>query len=185
MTRLEEILQFNHHFIERKEYEQYQTSGLPDKKLVIVSCMDTRLTELLPKAMDLANGDAKFVKNAGAVVSHPFGSVMRSILIAVYELSAEEICVVGHYGCGMSNIHPQQTIDKMIQRGIPETTIETLAAAGIHLPKWLHGFDSVEESVRNSVLVIRNHPLLPKDVPVHGLVIDPDTGRLDVVERGY
>ena len=61
----------------------------PDKKMVILSCMDTRLIELLPKAMNLKNGDAKIVKNAGAIVTQPFGNVMRSILVALYKLKAE------------------------------------------------------------------------------------------------
>jgi carbonic anhydrase len=33
--------------------------------------------------------------------------------------------------------------------------------------------------------VIKNHPLLPKDIPVHGLVIDPKTGKLDLIVNGY
>ena len=51
--------------------------------MVIISCMDTRLVELLPKAMNMRNGDVKIIKVAGAVISHPFGSIMRSILVAV------------------------------------------------------------------------------------------------------
>ena len=53
------------------------------------------------------------------------------------------------------------------------------------LKKWLTGFDSVEETVQHSVETIRNHPLFSKDTPVHGLVIDPNTGKLDVVVNGY
>src|SRR5258708_3714148 len=83
-------------FIERKEYEAFRTDRFPDKKLVILTCMDTRLVELLPRAMGFRNGDVKLVKNAGAIVSHPFGSVMRSIMVAIYELNAEEVIVVGH-----------------------------------------------------------------------------------------
>ena len=71
-------------------------------KMVIISCMDTRLVELLPKAMNMRNGDVKIIKVAGAVISHPFGSIMRSILVAVYELGADEVCVVGHHDCGMA-----------------------------------------------------------------------------------
>ena len=48
--------------------------------------MDTRLTELLPAALGIKNGDVKLIKNAGGVVMAPFGSVMRSLLVAVYEL---------------------------------------------------------------------------------------------------
>ncbi len=47
--------------------------------------MDTRLVELLHKALNLKNGDVKIVKNAGAIINNPFGSIMRSLLIAVYE----------------------------------------------------------------------------------------------------
>jgi carbonic anhydrase len=33
--------------------------------------------------------------------------------------------------------------------------------------------------------MLRQHPLFPPDVPVHGLVIDPETGKLDLVVDGY
>lgn len=95
MVSLTSILEHNQRFVREKKYEPYRTTKFPSKKLVIVTCMDTRLTELLPQAMGLKNGDAKIVKNAGAIVSHPFGSVMRSILVAIYELQAEEVCIVG------------------------------------------------------------------------------------------
>lgn len=62
--------------------------------------MDTRLVELLPRAMNMKNGDIKIVKSAGALVSHPFGSIMRSILVAVYELNADEVYVIGHMIAG-------------------------------------------------------------------------------------
>lgn len=185
MNRLEEILEFNQKFVENRAYEPYKTSKFPDKKLVILSCMDTRLSELLPRAMNLNNGDAKFVKNAGAVVSHPFGSIMRSILVAVYDLGAEEICVIGHYGCGMGSIDPNVTIRKITDSGISEDVIKTLEFAGVDLHSWLKRIDSIPDSVRDSVKMIKDHPLMPNFIRVHGLVIDPETGKLDVVVNGY
>lgn len=56
---IEEIVKYNEEFVARRGYEQYVTSKYPDKKLAILSCMDTRLTELLPAALGLKNGDAK------------------------------------------------------------------------------------------------------------------------------
>lgn len=78
---IDEILKYNKEFVEEKKYEQYKTSKYPDKKIAIITCMDTRLTELLPAALGIRNGDVKIIKNAGGVVSHAFGSVVRSVLV--------------------------------------------------------------------------------------------------------
>jgi len=184
MSILSDILSHNQQFVARREYEPFRTDAFPDKKLVVLTCMDTRLVELLPRAMNLRNGDAKVIKNAGAIVSHPFGSVMRSILVAVYQLMAAEIAVVGHYGCGMTGLSSAEVLQKAIARGISRDTLQTLDRAGINLQQFLTGFDSPENGVRESVAMIRQHPLLPRDVPVHGLMICPDTGRLDLLSDG-
>lgn len=185
MRKLDEILAHNREFVGNREYEKFQTTKFPDKRIVVLSCMDTRLEELLPNAMNMRNGDIKHVKSAGAIVSHPFGSIMRSIMVAIYELNADEVMVVGHYDCGMGSIDSKRTMAKMTEKGISEDTLSTLQHAGINLHKWLHGFDCVDDSVRISVETIKNHPLLPPGVPVHGLVVDPATGKLDVVVNGY
>lgn len=49
---IEEIVKYNEEFVARRGYEQYVTSKYPDKKLAILSCMDTRLTELLRQHWD-------------------------------------------------------------------------------------------------------------------------------------
>ena len=184
-NNLEEILKFNKEFVEKKEYEKYNTTKYPDKKIAILSCMDTRLTELLPKALDLKNGDAKIIKNAGGTVIHPFGSAMRSLLICVYEFDIKEIFIIGHYDCGVSSMDTDKMIKKMIEKEIDVQTLDTLSRAGIKVKKWLHGFDCVEESVRESVTKVKNHPLMPSNVAIHGLIMDPLTGRLDVAVNGF
>src|SRR2546421_7307440 len=126
MTLLAEILDHNRSFVDRKEYEAFRTDQFPNKKLVVLTCMDTRLVELLPRAMGFRNGDVKLVKNAGAIVSHPFGSVMRSILLAIYELNAEEVVVVGHTECGMTALSCDRVLDKALARGVTEKVMTTL-----------------------------------------------------------
>ena len=93
---VEEIIAFNKQFVENKGYEKYITNKYPDKKLAILSCMDTRLTELLPAALGLRNGDAKIIKNAGAVISHPFGSVIPVSYthLDVYKRQVDRICTL-------------------------------------------------------------------------------------------
>ena len=185
MGILQEILNHNQEFVTNRQYESFQTDKFPDKRIVVVSCMDTRLVELLPKAMNIRNGDVKIVKTAGAVVSHPFGSIMRSIIVAIYELQADEVFIVGHHDCGMAAVNVDRVLSKMKDRNVSPETITTIENSGIHIKEWLRGFDDVSESVMNSVRIVENHPLIPKDVAVHGLVIDPSTGKLDVVVNGY
>jgi len=184
MSALPEILAHNAAFVASREYEAFLTSPLPNKRLVIITCMDTRLVELLPKAMGIRNGDVKMIKTAGAVVSHPFGSVMRSVLMAVYQLGADEIAVVGHHGCGMTGLSPEVLLDSARRRGVSQDTLATLDHAGVDLRHWLTGFESPEVGVLASVDLIRNHPLVPRDVIVHGLIMQPDTGKLEVLTTG-
>ena len=67
---IDELLDFNRSFVEQKGYEPYLTTKYPDKKIAIVTCMDTRLVELLLAALGLKNGDVKMIKNAGGVITH-------------------------------------------------------------------------------------------------------------------
>ncbi|MBM4762657.1 carbonic anhydrase [Bacillus sp. B15-48] len=185
MSLLYDILEYNEKFVTEKKYQQFETTKFPNKKMVILTCMDTRLLELLPNALNVRNGDVKIVKNAGALVTHPFGSIMRSILVAVYQLKAQEVLVIGHHDCGMSGMKPDLMLTELRKRGIKEETFDTLQYSGIDVESWLQGFDNVNDSVAHSVEVIKNHPFMAKEIPVHGLVIDPATGKLDVVINGY
>lgn len=53
MSIIPRILDYNNTFVDQKEYQVLHTTKYPNKKLVILTCMDTRLLELLPKAMGM------------------------------------------------------------------------------------------------------------------------------------
>ena len=105
-------------------------------------------------------------------------------MVAIYSLGAREIYVIGHHDCGMTGMGHEVILQQAREAGIDEMTLNTLAHAGIDLEGWLTGFDSPAAGVEASVKMIRNHPLLPKNVLVHGLLMHPDTGRLDVLADG-
>jgi len=180
---LKEMLEYNKKFVEGKEYEQYGSDSVPNKKMVLFTCMESRLVELLPRALNIHNGDVKMVKNAGAIIRKPFDSIIKSLLVAVYNLKAEQIIVIGHHDCGMSNVDTDDLVKNMKEKGISEETLNAIDYAGIDVHQEFHGFETVEDSIKQSVDIIRNHPLLPDYVKVHGLVIDPNTGKVDVVYR--
>ena len=79
---IEQMLEYNKKFVENKEYEKYATTKYPDKKIAIVTCMDTRLVELLPAALGIKNGDVKLIKNAGGMILDAFDTTVRSIIVS-------------------------------------------------------------------------------------------------------
>lgn len=164
-----------------KEYEKFTVaSPPPSSRCVILTCMDSRLTHLLPAALNIKQGEAKIVKTAGAILSHPFGGIMRSIVVALYELKASEVFVIGHDDCGMRSVNSAATIEKMVAAGVPQDRLRVLESAGVDVKGWLKGFDSVDQSVLAAVEAVRIHPLMPPGVRVVGLIIDPHTGALRV-----
>lgn len=175
MSQIDQVLAFNRGFVAAKGYEAHLTDKFPDKKLAVLSCMDTRLSVLLQEALGLRNGDAKIIKNAGAVIPSPWDSAMRSLIVAVYELGVEEIMVVAHTTCGACHMHFSHFREEMLRRGIPEAELER---KDVDLDAWLEGFHDTEASVRRTVAAIREHPLIPSDVTVRGFIIDSASGEL-------
>ena len=179
MTNIDQILAYNREYVASKGYEKHLTDKYPNKKLAGLSCMDTRLSVLLQDALGLKNGDAKIIKNAGAVIPSPWDSAMRSLIVAVYELGVTEIMVVAHTTCGACHMSFGHFKEEMQKRGIPAAELER---SDIDLNAWLEGFHDTEKSVRNTVSAIVNHPLIPSDVTVRGFIIESATGELTEVK---
>ena len=179
---IDEILAYNRRFVAEKGYERFITDKYPNKRIAIVTCMDTRLVELLPAALGLRNGDVKIIKNAGGTITNPFDSTVRSLLVATYELGVNEVMIIGHTNCGVQGMDSAEMQHLMKQRGISEQHITLMKHCGIDLDAWLHGFDDTEAAVLETVDPVRNHPLVPGDVVVKGYIMDSTTGELQPIQ---
>ena len=116
MALLEQILEENAKF----------TASLPESylQLAIYTCMDTRLVDFLEPAMGISRGEAKVIKAAGNMITGPFDEVIRSLMVAVYELGVNEIMVVGHKDCGMQHSTSASLKERMLARGIKPEAIK-------------------------------------------------------------
>ena len=181
MTLLDSILEANRTFVRPEAFPPLPKS--PKKQLAIFTCMDTRLVDFLEPAMGLKRGEAKVIKNAGNTIIDPTsGAVIRSLVAGIFMLGVEEVIVIGHRDCGMAAIDADSVKRDMVSRGISPDIID------IHVPdlkQWLGVFSHPVENVERVVKIIRHNPLIPKDVPIHGLLFCPDDGHLDVVVNGY
>jgi len=186
MNALEQALMVNRDFVANDTNEFKRTAHLiskvPRKKLAVFTCMDTRLVDFLEPALGIAREDAVIIKNAGNTVTGSFEATIRSLVIAIFELGVQEIMVIGHEDCGVAHSTSQDIITKMKERGISYDAIKMVK---IEMEQWLNNFHRPHENVQEVVDKIRNNPLIPADVPVHGLIFEPHTGEIAVLVDGY
>ena len=123
--------------------------------------MDARLT--VEDVLGLRSGDAHIIRNAGGLATD---DAIRSLVISQHLLGTEEVIVIEHTGCGMLTFQDEPTCIARSSSG---------PAADVDLA--FHAFPDLEANLREQVARIRAHPWI-KDVPVHGLVYEVETGRL-------
>ncbi len=152
----------------------------PARHFAILTCMDARLDPA--KFAGLAEGDAHVIRNAGGRASD---DAIRSLVISHKLLGTREWFVIHHTNCGM------EFFTNDVMRGLLANSLETAALtdkgfqdvgkspgsrAGEYI-EWLTIRDQ-EQSVRDDVQRIREHPLVPKNVAIFGYIYDVKSGRL-------
>jgi carbonic anhydrase len=136
----------------------------PAPKMVIVTCMDPRLTNIL-SMLGLQPGDSDLIRNAGNTITE---DVLRSLLVSTRVLGSREIMIINHTGCGMQTF----TDDEL------EARLEQQTGTATIVPERFYAFTDAETQVREQVQKVKGHPWIPKDIPVRGFVYDVNTGRL-------
>ncbi|QBI55265.1 beta-class carbonic anhydrase [Streptomonospora litoralis] len=132
--------------------------------LALVTCMDSRIDPL--PALGLQTGDAKILRNAGGRVTD---EVLRTLVLAAYLLEVDRVLVMPHTRCKMASVSGDAEVHDLIER---EHGVDTRSLA--------FGADNDQMgALRRDVERIRHHPLLPRELPVAGVVYDVDTGRIE------
>ena len=191
MNTLNKMLQANENFVNNLPHDYLlctdcehpaTISKYPDKQVAIYSCMDTRLVDFLEPALGIARGEAKIIKAAGNTITSSFDNIMRSLIIAVYELGVQEIFIVGHEDCGLANSTSEGLIAKMLARGVHPSAIHLVKDK---LEDWVDGFHHPRPNIIETVAKVQLNPFIPNDVPIHGLLFCPQNGSIKVIINGY
>src|SRR5277367_1721590 len=156
----------------------------PGRRFAILTCMDARLDPA--KYAGLAEGDAHVIRNAGGRATD---DAIRSLVISHKLLGTQEWFVIHHTNCGME-LFADEVIADLLEDDLSTASFDGKTwsnphhhgghAAG-HFIKW-HTIKNQSDSVTQDVRRIREHPLVPANVPVYGYVYDVRTGRLDEVK---
>lgn len=156
----------------------------PARRFAVLTCMDARLDPA--KFAGLAEGDAHIIRNAGGRASD---DAIRSLVISYKLLGTREFFVIHHTNCGM------EFFTNDVIRNLLASSLETaeLSSSGFRdvgkgpgsrageFIEWLTIKDQ-KQAVVDDVQRIRNHPLVPKSIPVYGYIYDVSSGKLIEVE---
>jgi carbonic anhydrase len=176
---LDEVLAANAKYAE--DFGDKANLALPPSwRFAILTCMDARLDPA--KYAGLAEGDAHVIRNAGGRASD---DAIRSLVISYKLLGTREWFVIHHTDCGML-LFTDNDMHRLLASSLKTATLDQ---AGWHDPgngvgsaegtyvKWLTFSDNAK-SVVEDVTRIRNHPLVPSDIPIYGYIYDVRSGKL-------
>ena len=152
----------------------------PARKFAILTCMDARLDPA--KFAGLSEGDAHVIRNAGGRASD---DAIRSLVISYKLLGTEEFFVIHHTDCGMA-FFSDEVIRGLLEKSLDTAVIDESGWRDVgtgpgsdagEFIDWLT-FKDPAAAVTTDVRRIRNHPLIPGRIPIHGFVYDVKTGKL-------
>ena len=180
MHLFEAIVDANHRAVAGDREAGLHPADFADELPVIaLTCVDPRLNAFFPNALALPAEQFIWLRNAGNIITGPLSSTMRSLALACAVKGGREIAIIGHTDCQICKTTAMQLLDKLKVLGVDRH----------QLPENLNEFFGMFGSERQNVIkgcdIVRHSPLIGPKIPVHGFLVDIETGRLEWIVNGY
>jgi carbonic anhydrase len=147
--------------------------------VIALTCVDPRLNALFPNVLGLPGEQFIWLRNAGNIVTNPLSSTMRSLALACAVKGGKEIAIIGHTDCGVSKVTTMQLLQTFEAMGVNRHLLPP------NLNEFFGMFGSFRQNVIKSCTIARLSPLIGPKVPVHGLLVDTESGKLEWLVNGY
>jgi carbonic anhydrase len=165
----------------RDDWARRRRKGIPtDKQLLVIACMDERIP--VEEALGITLGDAQVFRNAGGKVTD---DVIRSAALTTNFFETTEIIIVNHTDCGMMSAPDDAVVDGLeaaaggdlddiaLDPAFPELTIGDASLA-----EWVRMTDDIDEACQAQIEYLREHPMIPESVTVHGYIYEVESNAL-------
>ena len=160
MSVIDDVIAANE--VYSRTHELRRLTPRPERKLAILTCMDTRLSI---RTLGLKTGDAHIIRNAGGIVTD---DSLRSLVVSHHLLGTEEIMVINHTDCGLMHASEEEL----------RTRIQASTGTAAVSPSFFYAFKDIDQNVRHQLQKLRTHPWIPKSMAIRGFVYDVATGLL-------
>lgn len=180
MRLFEAIIDLNHRAVAGDASAGLHPADFADALPVIaLTCIDPRLNAFFPNALALPAEDFIWLRNAGNIITGNLSSTMRSLALACAVKGGREIAIIGHTDCQVAKTTTTVLLDKLKDLGVDRSRLPE------NISDFFGTFGSERQNVIKACGFARSSPLIGAKIPVHGLMIDVETGKLDWVVNGY
>jgi len=180
MRLFEAIVDANHRAIAGDSTAGVRVADFENELPVIaLTCADPRLNALFPNVLGLPGEQFIWLRNAGNIITGPLSSTMRSLALACAVKGGKEIAIIGHTDCQVGKTTTMQLLEKLEAMGVKRHLLPE------NLNDFFGMFGSDRLNVIKSCNFARQSPLIGPKVPVHGFLVDIETGKLEWLVNGY
>ena len=180
MRLLEAILEANQRAVSTGGKVELAAGDFADAlPLVALTCIDPRLNALIPERLGIPEEKFIWLRNAGNIITGPMSSTMRSLALACAVKGGKEIVIIGHSDCLVAKSSTMQLLDGLAKLGVERAKLPE------NLNEFFGMFSSERQNVIKACDIIRSSPLMGPKVPVHGLLLDIQNGKLEWLVNGY
>lgn len=144
-----------------------------------LTCIDVRLGPLIPEVLGITEADFIWLRNAGNIITGPVSSTMRSLALACAVKGGREIAIIGHTDCQVCKTSTMQLLERLKDLGVERHMLPE------NINEYFGMFSSERQNVIKACEIVRNSPLIGPKIPVHGLIVDIQTGKLEWLVNGY
>ena len=180
MRLFEAIIDANHRAVAGDKNAGVCVTDFDDELPVIaLTCVDPRLNALFPSVLGLPGDQFIWLRNAGNIITGPMSSTMRSLALACAVKGGKEIAIIGHTDCQVAKTSMMQLLERLKAVGVERHLLPE------NLNEYFGLFASEPQNVMKACEHVRQSPLIGPKVPVHGLLVNVETGKLDWLVNGY
>ena len=180
MRLLEAVIDANHRALAGDANAGVHPADFADElPIVALTCIDPRLNTLMPGALGVPENQFIWLRNAGNIITGPLSSTMRSLALACAVKGGKEIAIIGHTDCLVGKTNTMQLLERLRSLGIERHVLPD------NINEYFGIFSSERQNVLKAAGIVRQSPLIGPKIPVHGLLVDIGTGKLEWLVNGY
>src|SRR6266404_9354618 len=180
MRLLEAVIEANQRAVAHGTKAELNPSEFTDSlPLVALTCIDPRLNRLVLEMLGVSEEQFIWLRNAGNIITGPLSSTMRSLALACAVKGGREIAIIGHTDCLVGHTTTMDLIDRLRALGVERHLLPD------NINEFFGLFSSERANVIKACNIARSSPLVGPKVPVHGLLVDIQSGKLEWLVNGY